>query len=539
MKPTNTLSSESGTRRLSQTDTNKDTLEGHFGFPQTDNRVTLPDANGFSLTDANRQTQLGSSDLNRTNFHRLPQPGSIGLTQVSDKRFPYSSGSLSTLDFNRLSHTGIIGLSEQITDSASAIQFPDRDKDLRLHSKSEQTNKEELTSSQNSNKTSLASSFLPGPLANLPTINHSAVKDFISFSLNTHVLPQYIQPYQGNLSPLKLIDGTQDNVTTIKPAAVTNLVCQEKVVNSESLSVNQANCHLKSQQSTNTICQENITGVKTIARTSLLHETHAPNMNCQQNISLQDQVPPAKEQVNKTTKRKQKRGSSAKPQSKNISLLESPSKKARMFEPQFTQNSAHNIDHSKAVPTGSQSKDATELGLAASEMTDLSCSTVPSTTEFSLLKMQPVVLIDENSKSSRQVFIETGSVNQTNRSGKNVLENPRSLIFEPNTHLANTGSGTPKHVHVADAKEKDKTKKTLSSKIDEITQRIKKDDAIKQHTVQTSDDDKIENTSVCFGTSRSANMNVDSASVEAGRQDMTTPPSAEPLSDGDPSKLKG
>lgn len=543
LKPCTNGTTESGSTESSPTDTNKLIPIGTSDCLQTDaDRLSLPDTSRIPQIDSGRSLQSGSTSLYKTHFSRLSYPESSGLSQVTEKRgFPTAASSFSTLDVNRLSHSGNTALTEPRLNNALPFLFPERGKEIHQQAEIGHSDKT-LASQQTSSKATVISSILPGPLTNLPTINHSAVKDFISFSLNTNILPQHTQPYQTNMAPGRITDVSQNSIPTPKSTTGSSLGCQVdcQVAGSASLSANLKNCPIQTVLSSGySICQENILGYKASSGTSLKQERAVSYLNDQQNIKLNhDQEVLAREHNNKTAKRKQKKSSSSKPQLEKDSAVEFPIKKVRKSEPSLSLNSTHMNGHSETVPVSEQDKELTAVNPVSSVVASLTSPVIPTAANFSVLKIQPVVLIDESNESSRKVFIETGTGNPTNTSSKNA----RSLLSDSDIQLASTCSGQTRQGHGADTKEKDKTKKTLSSKIDEITQRIKKDDAIKQHTVQTSEGDTDVNNVVSLGTPRSGATtvcnHVDSPNAEISRQDMTTPPSAEHLADGDPSKLK-
>ena len=438
-------------------------------------------------------------------------------------------------------------LPQQTISNSIPMQTSDKLKDTLLLANMQQNNKDDYNPRQNSNRLFPVNTLLSGSVTNLPfvaqsvsgqlthlsTINQSAVKDIMNFPLNTPVVPQFIPNIQSNLTAVKVTDKNQ-NVTSPVKSVQASLLYPDTLYN---MSANNKTSPDKSMTVPNIPTPENITGLKANTDVNLLQGNANITPNCSVNVFLkQDKISPSNEGVGKTTKRKQKRSTCLKTQLENISLPDTPLKKVRVLTPELSARQSVVTMH--PVTTSCQNKDMPANAQSVTSLiTNFTTPSASNTAGFSLLKVQPVVLIDDPNQGKRKIFIEPGSLNGGDTCSKN-LEHTNSLLDESNGHIVSTGSSVTKHV--IDGKEKDKTKKTLSSKIDEITQRITKDDTIKQHTVQTSDCDQGNNVASCSNNSRITSTgnhsNTDSLNDSPS---VSTPPSVEHLHDGDPSKLKG
>ncbi|XP_060606719.1 uncharacterized protein LOC132759009 [Ruditapes philippinarum] len=374
-----------------------------------------------------------------------------------------------------------------------------------------------------------------GQFTNLPTINQSAVKDILNFPMNTPVVPQFLSNLQSNISPVKVTDKNPSVTSSAKLEQTTSLLCPDTLYN---LFGNLKSSPVKTVpvSSVHVPNQENITGFKVNADFNLLQDNTQVSTNCSQNANLkQSSISTANEVVCKTTKRKQKRSTGPKLQTENTILQDTPVKKVRVLSPEFSANQTIVTMHQ--MTSSCQSKDISNSPSVTSMITNFSTPNVSNTAGFSLLKMPPVVLIDDPNHGKRKIFLESGSLNTADSCSKS-LDHSKSLLDESNGQSVHSVSSVTKHA--LDGKEKDKTKKTLSSKIDEITQRITKDDAIKQHTVQTSDCDHDNNMTTCSNNSRTtpAGYHSNNDSLNNDSPNVSTPPSVEHLHDGDPTKLK-
>lgn len=323
----------------------------------------------------------------------------------------------------------------------------------------------------------------------LPTIDQVTVRDMIRLPLGTQILPHVSEFNQDSvqhdmsysISPSSKINSDHSTLPTVTCANSPSAKLSTEPIVSESLLESK---HL-------TVADTSLLGVKFLTDSNILHGNRDLYTRGISEVPLQmntagdnsdsvSMVTKCKEQVSKPTKRKQKRRGQT--QSNLPVYAEFKGKKTKVYESLLSPDTVVTLvptTSTSVVSTSNQVKGSVSV-LGDSEKNDVQSDS--SVGNISLLNMQPVLLLNESNMADitpQNVFI--GSAIHGHPIKKSVPESTKSSTVE----MSGMTSLIGQNKCVVDPKEKDKTKKTLSSKIDEITQRITKDDAIKQHTVHT------------------------------------------------------
>ncbi|KAL4241092.1 hypothetical protein ACF0H5_001870 [Mactra antiquata] len=329
---------------------------------------------------------------------------------------------------------------------------------------------------------------------NLPTIDQATVRDMIRLPMDTHIsriteLGHHNTHNDVNLSipqSSKMLSksDTIHSLTTSQQVHTANSSITKHTAKSIfSPILPDSRISLSSEAAS--------VGVKLLCDSNLLHTSGDPFTRIMPEVPLPihtgsvirepiTMATKSTEQVTKT-KRKPKRRSEiqAKPDP-----LEFMGKKAKVYESLLNPNSLVTIVPPTACNdiTASQVVKVTASSISDNGRNSTSSDSNVGSTGISLLNMQQVLLLNDTNIGdiqSQNVYIESPISGHPMK--RAVTETHRSSTLEP-TGMTSLISGNK---FTSDTREKDKTKKTLSSKIDEITQRITKDDAIKQHTVHT------------------------------------------------------